>query len=155
MNHQVGTLAALPHLVMTIVVPFGGQLADHFRRNGILSTTSVRKIFNCGGFGMEAIFLMVVAYSRDTTNAITALVLAVGFSGFAISGFNVNHLDIAPRYASILMGISNGIGTLSGMFCPIVVESLTKHEVLLGLLLLNYLEPSSIVYNKGIQCYFK
>jgi ACS family sodium-dependent inorganic phosphate cotransporter-like MFS transporter 6/7/8 len=127
--HQVGTLAALPHLVMTIVVPFGGQLADHFRRNGILSTTSVRKIFNCGGFGMEAIFLMVVAYSRDTTNAITALVLAVGFSGFAISGFNVNHLDIAPRYASILMGISNGIGTLSGMFCPIVVESLTKHEV--------------------------
>ena len=154
MKHQVGTLAALPHLVMTIVVPFGGQLADHFRRNGILSTTSVRKIFNCGGFGMEAIFLMVVAYSRDTTNAITALVLAVGFSGFAISGFNVNHLDIAPRYASILMGISNGIGTLSGMFCPIVVESLTKHEVILGLLL-NYLQPSSIVYNKGIQCYFK
>ena len=114
---------------MTIVVPIGGQLADHFRRNGILSTTMVRKVFNCGGFGMEAIFLMVVAYSRDTTNAITALVLAVGFSGFAISGFNVNHLDIAPRYASILMGISNGIGTLSGMFCPIVVESLTKHEV--------------------------
>ncbi len=44
-------------------------------------------------------------------------------------GFNVNHLDIAPRYASILMGISNGVGTLSGMFCPIVVESLTKNEV--------------------------
>nr|CAG4637745.1 EOG090X04X8 [Chydorus sphaericus] len=125
---KVGALAALPHLVMTIVVPIGGQLADHLRRNGILTTTSVRKIFNCGGFGMEAIFLMVVAYTRDTTIAITALVLAVGFSGFAISGFNVNHLDIAPRYASILMGISNGIGTLSGMFCPIVVESLTKHE---------------------------
>nr|CAG4647849.1 EOG090X04X8 [Moina brachiata]SVE92971.1 EOG090X04X8 [Moina brachiata] len=125
---KVGTLAALPHLAMTIVVPIGGQLADHLRRNGILSTTSVRKIFNCGGFGMEAIFLMVVAYTRDTTIAITALVLAVGFSGFAISGFNVNHLDIAPRYASILMGISNGVGTLSGMFCPIVVESLTKEE---------------------------
>nr|CAG4646208.1 EOG090X04X8 [Macrothrix elegans] len=125
---KVGALAALPHLVMTIIVPIGGQLADHLRRNGILTTTSVRKIFNCGGFGMEAIFLMVVAYTRDTTIAITALVLAVGFSGFAISGFNVNHLDIAPRYASILMGISNGIGTLSGMFCPIVVESLTKHE---------------------------
>lgn len=85
---KVGALAALPHLVMTIVVPIGGQLADHLRRNGILTTTSVRKIFNCGGFGMEAIFLMVVAYTRDTTIAITALVLAVGFSGFAISGFD-------------------------------------------------------------------
>ncbi|GIX92861.1 hypothetical protein CEXT_582461 [Caerostris extrusa] len=44
------------------------------------------------------------------------------------SGFNVNHLDIAPRYASILMGISNGFGTLSGMICPIVVEELTESE---------------------------
>ncbi|CAG0889202.1 unnamed protein product [Cyprideis torosa] len=60
--------------------------------------------------------------------AITALTLAVGASGFAISGFNVNHLDIAPRYASILMGMSNGIGTLSGMICPIVVEKLTVNE---------------------------
>lgn len=46
-----------------------------------------------------------------------------------VLGFNVNHLDIAPRYASILMGMSNGFGTLSGMICPIVVESLTLHEV--------------------------
>jgi len=41
----------------------------------------------------------------------------------------VNHLDIAPRYASILMGMSNGVGTLAGMFCPIVTEMMTKHEV--------------------------
>ncbi|XP_064122323.1 vesicular glutamate transporter 1-like [Macrobrachium nipponense] len=123
-----GTISALPHLVMTIVVPFGGQLADHFRKNNILSTTNVRKLFNCGGFGLEAVFLLVVAYARRTTIAISALTLAVGFSGFAISGFNVNHLDIAPRYASILMGISNGFGTLSGMIRPIVVEEFTKHE---------------------------
>ena len=44
-------------------------------------------------------------------------------------GFNVNHLDIAPRYASILMGISNGVGTLSGMVCPLIVGALTKHKV--------------------------
>lgn len=45
------------------------------------------------------------------------------------SGFNVNHLDIAPRYASILMGISNGVGTLSGMVCPLIVGALTKNKV--------------------------
>ena len=55
--------------------------------------------------------------------AIIALVFAVGCSGFAISGFNVNHLDTAPRYASILMGISNGVGTFSGMICPITVSN--------------------------------
>jgi len=120
------TLAALPHLVMTIIVPFGGQLADWLRRKEILSTTNVRKVFNCGGFGGEALFLLVVGYTRNKSLAIASLVLAVGSSGFAISGFNVNHLDIAPRYASILMGISNGVGTFSGMICPITTEQITK-----------------------------
>jgi ACS family sodium-dependent inorganic phosphate cotransporter-like MFS transporter 6/7/8 len=123
-----GILSALPHLVMTMVVPVGGHLADTLRKREILSTTSVRKIFNCGGFGMEALFLLIVGYTSDTVTAITCLTIAVGFSGFAISGFNVNHLDIAPRYASILMGMSNGVGTLAGMFCPIVTNLMTKHS---------------------------
>ncbi|KAJ1182074.1 hypothetical protein NDU88_007269 [Pleurodeles waltl] len=125
---KVGLLSALPHLVMTIIVPIGGQIADFLRRRNILSTTTVRKMMNCGGFGMEATLLLVVGYSHSRGVAISFLVLAVGFSGFAISGFNVNHLDIAPRYASILMGISNGVGTLSGMVCPIIVGAMTKHK---------------------------
>ncbi|XP_066541453.1 vesicular glutamate transporter 3 isoform X2 [Hoplias malabaricus] len=125
---KVGILSAVPHMVMTIVVPIGGQLADFLRSRKILSTTTVRKIMNCGGFGMEATLLLVVGFSHTRGVAISFLVLAVGFSGFAISGFNVNHLDIAPRYASILMGISNGVGTLSGMVCPLIVGALTKHK---------------------------
>uniref|UniRef100_A0A8C1WLB8 Vesicular glutamate transporter 1 n=1 Tax=Cyprinus carpio TaxID=7962 RepID=A0A8C1WLB8_CYPCA len=118
---KVGIVSALPHLVMTIIVPIGGQLADYLRTHNIMTTTNVRKLMNCGGFGMEATFLLVVGFSHTKGVAISFLVLAVGFSGFAISGFNVNHLDIAPRYASILMGISNGVGTLSGMVCPLIV----------------------------------
>ncbi|XP_062860818.1 vesicular glutamate transporter 3 isoform X2 [Trichomycterus rosablanca] len=125
---EVGILSAVPHMVMTIIVPIGGQLADFLRSRKILSTTTVRKIMNCGGFGMEATLLLVVGFSHTRGVAISFLVLAVGFSGFAISGFNVNHLDIAPRYASILMGISNGVGTLSGMVCPLIVGALTKHK---------------------------
>ncbi len=34
---------------MTCVVPVGGLLADFLRKREILSTTAVRKIFNCGG----------------------------------------------------------------------------------------------------------
>ncbi|KAF3700340.1 Vesicular glutamate transporter 1 [Channa argus] len=125
---KVGMVSALPHLVMTIIVPLGGQLADYLRTHNLMSTTNVRKLMNCGGFGMEATLLLVVGYSHTKVVAISFLVLAVGFSGFAISGFNVNHLDIAPRYASILMGISNGVGTLSGMVCPLIVGAMTKHK---------------------------
>lgn len=113
---------------MAVIVPIGGRIADYLRRY-YLSTTIVRKIMNCGGFGIEGIFLIVVACATRPVVAITAMTIAVGFSGFAISGFNVNHLDIAPRYASVLMGISNGMGTLAGIFCPIVVALVTKDGV--------------------------
>lgn len=46
---QSGFWAAMPHAVMSVVVLIGGQLADFLRQRNILSTTSVRKIFNCGG----------------------------------------------------------------------------------------------------------
>ncbi len=46
---QVGMVSALPHLVMTIVVPIGGQLADYLRTHNIMTTTNVRKLMNCGG----------------------------------------------------------------------------------------------------------
>lgn len=148
---KVGILSAVPHMVMTIVVPIGGQLADFLRSRKILSTTTVRKIMNCGGFGMEATLLLVVGFSHTRAVAITFLILAVGFSGFAISGFNVNHLDIAPRYASILMGISNGVGTLSGMVCPLIVGALTKHKTRLEWQ--NVFVIASMVHYTGVIFY--
>lgn len=46
---QVGIVSALPHLVMTIIVPIGGQLADYLRTHNLMTTTNVRKLMNCGG----------------------------------------------------------------------------------------------------------
>ncbi|RLU26949.1 hypothetical protein DMN91_000748 [Ooceraea biroi] len=110
---------------------FYGLLADYLRKRGIMSTTTVRKLFNCGGFGMEALFFLVVASATTSKNgaaATFALAIGVACSGFAISGFNVNHLDIAPRYASILMGMSNGIGTIAGLLVPFFVDTITEKK---------------------------
>ena len=123
-----------------MIVPCGGLLADHIRKRGILSTTNVRKLFNCGGFGMEALFFLVVAHAtmeRNGTAAIFALAFGVACSGFAISGFNVNHLDIAPRYASILMGMSNGVGTIAGLLVPFFVDYVTEKKASLFLSFVN------------------
>ncbi|CBY10417.1 unnamed protein product [Oikopleura dioica] len=126
---QAGVVGAIPHLVMAFIVPVGGWLADNLRRKKILSPTNVRKVMNCGGFGTEAFFLLVLSYTKTKIDNVMALIIAVGASGFAISGFNVNHLDIAPRYASILMGITNSCGTLSGILVSIVSGALTKDTV--------------------------
>lgn len=77
---EAGIVGALPHVIMTIIVPFGGLLADHLRKNGILSTTMVRKIFNCGGFGMEGLFFLVVAHATTAVSSKTSLIIFQRFS---------------------------------------------------------------------------
>ena len=42
------------------------------------------------GFGLEALFLLGVGFTKDTSTAITCLTIAVGFSGFAISGTSLS-----------------------------------------------------------------
>lgn len=55
---------------MTSLVPIGGMMADYLRKNNIMSTTTVRKLFNCGGFGLEAFFFVLVAYANNKVNTI-------------------------------------------------------------------------------------
>ena len=41
--------------------------------------------------------------------------MALGFLALGRAGFAVNHMDIAPKYAGIVMGVSNTAGTLAGI----------------------------------------
>ena len=43
--------------------------------------------------------------------------------------FGVNHLDVAPNYAAILMGISNTVGTVPGIVSPAVTGAIIKDRV--------------------------
>ena len=51
--------------------------------------------------------LVALGYISDTSAAVTMMTFSIGGMAFAGSGFNCNHLDIAPQYAGILMGLSN------------------------------------------------
>jgi len=75
--------------------------------------------------------MVVVGYTKNKNLAIVGLTLAVGLGGFTWTGFPINHLDIAPRYASILFGISNCLATLPGIISPLAVGMITTHEVCL------------------------
>jgi MFS transporter, ACS family, solute carrier family 17 (sodium-dependent inorganic phosphate cotransporter), other len=40
----------------------------------------------------------------------------------------VNHLDIAPQYASILMGISNTVATIPGIISPLIAGFIVTEQ---------------------------
>ena len=68
---------------------------------------------------------------QSTSLAVVLFSLALGTSNINAASFNVNHLDIAPRYAGVLMGITNSAGTIPGIIGPYVVGILTDNQVCL------------------------
>ncbi|XP_043271667.1 sialin isoform X2 [Venturia canescens] len=125
---KTGFLSALPYLVMAIVLQFSGHLADNLRSRNILTTTQVRKIFNCGAFLSQTVFMSCAAFVDSASGAVACITIAVGLGGFAWSGFSVNHLDIAPQHASVMMGIGNTIATLPGIISPIITGYIVQNK---------------------------
>ena len=109
-----------------------GVLADLARTKGRLSTTQVRKLFTCGSYACQTFFMTLTALLMKRGLATTCISLSLGCGGFAWAGFSINHLDIAPQYAAILMGISNTIGTIPGIISPtvtgLIVQDRTQEE---------------------------
>jgi len=50
--------------------------------------------------------------------AIFFVTLAVGLNGAHFASFQVNHIDIAPNHAGVMMGVTNGFANLCGIAAP-------------------------------------
>ena len=73
--------------------------------------------------------LVSMGYTRDPYLTVILLIASVALQGTIGPGIGVNHVDISPKYAGVLMGISNMVSTLSGILSPLVVGLVTSHEV--------------------------
>ena len=78
----------------------------------------------CGG----AAGMILTGYlGTDKFKAVLLLTLTVGISGLALAGVVINHIDIAPKFAGILMGITNTISNISGFVVPQLAKALTPN----------------------------
>ncbi|KAK2189401.1 hypothetical protein NP493_107g01011 [Ridgeia piscesae] len=125
-----GLLSALPHALLSIVALCSGPLADFLMTDPMMTPTIVRKLFTCVGFGVEAVCLYVLAFVETGGIAMTFLTIGVASSGITVSGWQINHLDLAPRYASVMIAITNSWGTVAGIVNPIIVGELTKDQTI-------------------------
>ena len=66
------------------------------------------------GFWGTGLALLAMPMARSVAAGLTATSATLGLAGFARGGFSVNHMDIAPRHAGVVMGISNTAGTVAG-----------------------------------------
>lgn len=110
----VGVVSMLPHVASLLFYNVWGTVADRMIAGG-RSVTSVRKLMQSVSAGGLAVCLLLIDFASGIWMAMGLLVLAKVLGAAAIGGYAVNHMDIGPRHAGTLMGISNTAGTLPGI----------------------------------------
>ncbi|CAM8935584.1 unnamed protein product [Rhodiola kirilowii] len=112
---ESGLLCVLPWLTMAFFANVGGWIADTLISKGF-SITSVRKIMQSIGFLGPAFFLTQLSNVKTPALAVLCMACSQGSDAFSQSGLYSNHQDIGPRYAGVLLGLSNTAGVLAGVF---------------------------------------
>ncbi|XP_077446532.1 sialin [Stigmatopora argus] len=128
-----GFLSALPYLAAWLCSTSAGFLADHLIERKVLGVTAVRKVFTLTGMLLPAAFLLAAAYS-GCSHVLTILFFTLTSAAGGTSGAGVfmNQIDIAPRYAGFLLGITNTFGTIPGVISPIVTGYFTEDQTMGG-----------------------
>ncbi len=111
---RVGGYSIIPWIVTFFVISFSGWLADALIARGF-GVGTVRKSMQSAAFAIGAISLIAVPAAASPAIAVAMLTVAASANGISSAAFGVNHLDVAPTYAGILMGISNTIATIPGI----------------------------------------
>lgn len=111
---SIGLYAIIPSMASFLFLNVAGWTTDHLASRG-METLRIRKIMQSIGFGGYAAVLLVVGYVTSPVLAIVLMSVGAMLGAFVAGGFLVNHLDIAPKHAGVLMGLTNTAGTIPGI----------------------------------------
>lgn len=111
---KAGLMSAAPWLSMFVFGNLGGLVADRLIQGGV-DLTLIRKSMQLAGLLGAATCMLSVQNVTSPMPAVALMCGALGFISLTWSGFMPNHLEIAPRYADVLMGMTNTAGTIPGV----------------------------------------
>jgi ACS family sodium-dependent inorganic phosphate cotransporter len=117
---EMGLYAMLPYLAMVIGSNGTGWLADFWiKRTG--NITRVRKIVHSVSLFSAALFLILLPQAETKMAVILFVTLALGMLSMTGSSTGPNAMDVAPRYAGIIMGMQTTAGNIAGIIVPLIV----------------------------------
>ncbi|XP_034104465.1 putative inorganic phosphate cotransporter isoform X1 [Drosophila nasuta] len=123
-------LSALPYFAMFCMSFVFSAIATLLNKRNCISTVVSRKLFNSLGLWVPMCALIGLAYvDADQSNlAVILLTVTVGFNGACYLGFQINHIDLSPNFAGILMGITNCVGNIMSIIAPLLVGFIVTNE---------------------------
>ncbi|CAH1154511.1 unnamed protein product [Phaedon cochleariae] len=123
-------LSALPYLSQLATSPLFSCISDALINRAVFNVATMRKIMTVLGLFVPAIALVLVANIRtdQSGSAVALLVAAVAFNSACMSGFIVNHMDLSPNHAGILMGISNTVSHCCAILALLFAQFVVTDE---------------------------
>lgn len=109
-----GLFAIGPWVSQFVVGNAAAVIADRLIARGA-DITRVRRFMQCVGLLGSATFFLAASQAATPGTALLCMCGALGVGALSFAGFATNHLDIAPRHADVLWGITNTAGTLPGI----------------------------------------
>ncbi len=124
---KVGYFSVLSYVIVIVVSNVSAQFADMLINH--YSVEQTRKIMQTIAFAGSSLFYFLMRFSNGKENAalsVLLLCLGIGCGSFSRAGYMSNHIDIAPKYAGILFGVSNTFATLPGIFGPLLTGTILQ-----------------------------
>ncbi|EGG23483.1 hypothetical protein DFA_05616 [Cavenderia fasciculata] len=111
----------LPYIGAFVFSNTAGMISDYVISRHILRKINARRMFGfIGSFFPGALLLILTFVPMTISLEIVTMVFAIATTGFGSSGANVNTFDLAPEYASMLMGLANTFATIPGIIGPLI-----------------------------------
>jgi len=123
-------LSALPYFAMFVMSFIFSMISTVLNRRQCLPLSVSRKLFNSIGHWIPVITLICLGYvgNNEVTLAIVLLTITVGINGATYLGFQMNHIDLSPNFAGIMMGITNCAANVMSIIAPLLVGFIVTDE---------------------------
>ncbi|XP_046680598.1 putative inorganic phosphate cotransporter isoform X3 [Homalodisca vitripennis] len=126
---QNGLISSLPYIMKFLLMIVFSWIADYVIKRRLLSLSVSRKMWSViGDWGEAAALWGLACVSTNVLAAVILITITGALNAGVYPGFFANSLDLAPNFAGLLMGIVNGLSTLSPILAPIVTGYIVTDE---------------------------
>ncbi|KAG8330876.1 hypothetical protein J6590_053331 [Homalodisca vitripennis] len=123
-----GLVTALPYLIMCVLTAVFSWIADYINAKRLLSLNVSRKMWNSIAHYGGAAALLALPLVTSVSGAVILLTTAIALNAGIFTGYLTNHLDLAPNFAGLLMGITNGFANITSILAPTVTGFIVSDE---------------------------
>ena len=132
---SIGFITAVPQVFLVAMIILAVNIDLKLRANAeAISPRTIRRVLTCAGIFANGLFFVGMGVGTLQGMGMGAAI-SLFIGGYCIlglpvgAGFGVNHLDISPNAAGVIVGITNTFGSIAGVVAPWAMGSLTSESL--------------------------